>query len=271
VLSHLAEIRTGKSLEASSEYSLEAAVMPDDPDWQPEKMPVVQSVSLDNSLAQFTHCTGCLIARSNVSIQGLKFVGNTNPDVRYYYPIGRENEAYKNLRISQCYFIGDKNFSPIQGALWAHGAGIEIDHCIFYGCKNALLLFRSIEGFSLTHSIIYGAYEAAVWFGPFKSAFLFRDNIVASCNYFWVRPEDTFPEYTFSHSLITENAHYMGMYTPKGLIPATKNNHTEKDVQKTGKVLLSEVKTSGLPKDHLHLLPESDGKDIRAGIFKKTQ
>jgi hypothetical protein len=133
------------------------------------------------------------------------------------------------------------------------------------------LLFRSIEGFSLTNSIIVGAYEAAVWFGPFKSPFVFRDNVVTGCNYFWVRPENTFPEYTFSHSLITDNGNYMGMYTPKGLVPATKNNHTETDIRKTGKVLLSEVKTSGLPKDYLNLLPESDGKDIPAGIFKKTK
>ena len=137
--------------------------------------------------------------------------------------------------------------------------------------ENALLLFRSIEGFSLTHSIIYGAYESAVWFGPFKSPFVFRDNIVAGCNYFWVRPEDTFPAYTFSRSLITDNTNYMGMYTSKGLVPATKNNHTETDIRKAGTVLLSEVKTSGLPKDHLNLLPDSDGKDIPAGVFKRAR
>ncbi len=267
VLPHLAEIRTGKSLEVSSEYSIEAAVMPDDPDWQPEKMPVIQSISPDNSVTQFTHCTGCLVSRPNVSFKGLKFVGNVNPDVRYYYPIGRENENYRNLRISQCYFIGERNSSPVQGAIWAHGAGIDIAHCIFYGCRNALIALRSIADFSLRNSIIVGAYEAAVWFGPLKGSFVFRDNIVTGCNFFWVRPENTFPEYTFSRSLITDNGNYMGFFTPKGLVAATKNSHEEIDIRKTGKVILSEVKTSGLPKDYLNQLPASDGNDIPAGIF----
>ena len=44
--------------EGSSEYSIEAAVMPDDADLQPEKMPVHQSVSLDNSVTQFTLALG---------------------------------------------------------------------------------------------------------------------------------------------------------------------------------------------------------------------
>jgi hypothetical protein len=89
---------------------------------------------------------------------------------------GRDQD--KNLTISQCYFIGEKNSSPVQGAIWAHGAGIHVDHCIFFGCRNALILIRSIEGFSLTNSIIVGAYEAAVWFGQFKSPVILRDNIV---------------------------------------------------------------------------------------------
>jgi hypothetical protein len=271
VLSHLAEIKTATAPAAPAEYRIEAAVMPDDPDWQPEKMPVVQSLSLDNSVTQFTHCTGCLVSRSHVTIRGLKFVGNANPDVRYYYPIGRENETYKDLRISQCYFIADRYSTPVQGAVWAHGAGIKVDHCIFHGCKNALILLRSIEDFALTNSIIVGAYEAAVWFGPFKPPFTFRDNIVTGCNYVWLRPENSFPEYVFAHSLITDNANDMGMFTSKGPVPAPTNKHTEIDVRRKGRVRLSEVKTGGLPRDYLHPLADSDGADIPAGIFTKAK
>jgi hypothetical protein len=270
-LNHLAEVRTGKVLDDTVEYRLEATIMPDDPDWQPEKMPVIQSVSPDNTITQFTHSAGLLIAKSNVRICGLKFIGNGNPMVKYYYPITRENEAYKELDISQCYFIGEKNSAAIQGAIFAHGAGIHVDHSIFYECKNALLLFRAIKDFSLTNSIIYGSYESAVWFGPFDSEFLFSNNIVSHCNYFWVRPEHTAPKYVFSNSLITENDQYLGFYSNKGLIPATKNEQVEKNVRKTGKLLLSEVKTEGLPKDYLNLAPESDGKEIGAGIFKNVK
>jgi len=245
--------------------------MPDDPDWIPAKTPVMQSVSSNNSVAQFTHCAGFLVSRNNVSFKGLKFPGNSNPNVVYYYPITRENENLKGLEVSQCYFIGEKNSDPIQGAIWAHGGGTHVDHCIFYGCKNALLLFKSIKDFSVTNSIIDGSYEAAVWFGPFDSPFIFRNNIVTHCSYFWLRPEDTQPAYAFSNSLIVDNDHYMGFYTSHGPVEALKNSHTETAIQKSGKVILNEVKTQGMPNDYLNLTSESAGKDISAGIFKKPK
>ncbi|MBE9464465.1 right-handed parallel beta-helix repeat-containing protein [Dyadobacter subterraneus] len=251
----------------SSWLSIEAAVMPDNPDWEPTKMPVIQSVSSNNSVTQFPHSIGFLIASNNVALKGLKFTGNANPDVKYYYPVNRENESLKGLDISQCYFIGERNSSPIQGSIWAHGAGTHVDHCIFYGCKNALLLFKSISDFSLTNSIIYGAYEAAVWFGPFSSDFVFKNNIVSNCTYFWLRAENTFPKYTFNNSLIINNEGFMGYYAKDGAIPADKNEHTENQIRKSGKLILSEVKTSGLPKDYLNPTKGSAGKELGAGIF----
>ncbi|WP_159466720.1 hypothetical protein [Dyadobacter sp. 3J3] len=247
--------------------TIEAAIMPDDADWGPTKMPVIQSVSGNNSVTQFPHSIGFLIASNNISLKGLKFIGNGNPEVKYYYPINRENESLKGLDISQCYFIGERNSAPIQGSIWAHGAGTHVDHCIFYGSKNALLLFKSIRDFSLTNSIIYGAYEAAVWFGAFDSDFVFKNNIVSNCTYFWLRAENTFPKYTLNNSLITNNDGFMGYYAKNGAIPADKNEHTENQIQKSGKLILSEVKTNGLPKDYLNPTKESAGKELGAGIF----
>jgi len=252
-------------------YTIEATVMPDDPDWIPAKTPVIQSTSPNNSVTQFTHCAGFLVSRNNVSFKGLKFVGNANPDVTYYYPITRESETLRGLKVSQCYFIGEKNSAPIQGAIWAHGAGTHVDHCIFFDCKNALLLFKSIKDFSVTNSIISGAYEAAVWFGPFDAPFIFRNNIITHCEYFWLRPDNTAPAYVFANSFIVNNEHYMGFYTSNGPVDAVNNGHMETNIRKTGKIILSEVKTKGMPADYLNLTSESDGKDIEAGIFKKSK
>lgn len=271
VLQHQAEIRTGKISDDTVRYTIEAVMMPDDPDWQPGSIPVIQSVSPDNSTAQFTHAVGFLVAKNNVRFQGLKLLGNSNPAVRYYYPITRENETYEGLEISQCYFIGEKNSAPIQGAVWAHGAGTKIDHCIFYGCKNALLFFRGIKDFSITYSIISGAYEAAAWYAGTGNDFEFRNNIVTNCNFFWVRAGNTFPTYSFSNSIITDVNQYMGFFGNSGLVPAEKNNHIETGIKKSGKIMLSEVKTEGLPKDYLNLLPQSDGNELKAGIFKKDK
>ena len=265
---HIMELRTMHLLEDTLKYTIEATVMPDDPDWTPAKTPVIQSMSANNSVTQFTHCAAFLVARNNVAFRGLKFVGNANPSVQYYYPITRENENLKGLEVSQCYFVGEKNSSPIQGAIWAHGAGTHVDHCVFFGCKNALLMFRLIKGLSVTNSIIYGSYEAAVWFGPFDAPFVFKNNIVAHCFYFWLRPENTEPAYAFNNSMIVDNEHYLGFYTNKGMVEATKNAHTETDIRKTGKLILQEVNAEGVPKDYLNLAPGSDGKDLHAGIFK---
>ncbi len=271
VLRHVAEIRTGKVLNDTLPYILQAAVMPDDPDWQPSKMPVIQSVSPNNSIAQFSHSVGFLVSRHNVHFRGLKFLGNTNPDVMYYYPITRENESYRGLTVSQCLFVGEKNSAPIQGAIWAHGAGTHVDHSIFYGCKNAFILLKAIKDFSLTHSIIYGAYEAAAWYGATDSEITFRNNIVSGCNFFWLRPENTTPTYTFSNSLIANNKHYMGMFTGKGPVEATQNAHKEVGIKKTGNVQLREVETAGMPKDYLNPIPGSDGNELKAGLFKQVK
>jgi len=271
VLRQQLEIVSGNATEAVSKYTLEAAIMPDDAEWLPAKMPVIQSVSVDNSTAQFPHCNGILISRNNVSIRGLKFLGNANPNVKYYYPVVREKETHKDLEVSQCYFIGEKNSAPIQGAIWAHGPGIHVDHSIFYSCKNALLLFRSISDLSVTNTIIYGSYEAAVWFGPFNAPFKFSDNIVTRCNYFWPRPENTQPAYQFHNSVISENDHYLGYYTNMGPADAPAQSVQESGVIKTGSVLLSEVATAGLPNDYLNMTDKSAGKNIPAGIFKNRK
>jgi hypothetical protein len=249
--------------------TIEAVVMPDDPEWLPGKMPVIQSASGNNSQTQFPHAIGFLVAASNVALKGLKFVGNANPDVKYYYPVVRETESLKGLAVSQCYFIGERNSAPIQGGIWAHGAGTHVDHCIFYGAKNALLLFKSISDFSLTHSIIYGAYEAAVWFGPFDSEFEFHNNIVSNCTYFWLRAENTSPKYTFQNSLFTDMKGFMGYYSKNGAIPADKNEHVEKNIIRSGKLILNEVEINGLPHDYLNPTAQSAGSELRAGIFKK--
>ena len=268
IIHHLMIIKSASSND-TLKFTIEASIMPDDTAWTPYKMPVIESVSDDNLTTYFPHTGGFLVAKNNVSIKGLKFVGNPNPSIKYYYPITREKEMSSGLEISQCYFVGERNSLPIQGAVYTNGGGIHVHHCIFYECKNALLLFQGIKDFSVTNSIIYGSYESAVWFGPFNSDFVFKDNIVSHCNFFWVRPDSTQPAYHFDNSLITDNTHFMGYYSRNGLVDANINAHVETNIQKTGKVLLREVETEGIPGDYLNLTPESDGRDLHAGIFTK--
>jgi hypothetical protein len=271
VLQRKLTIKTAKDGDMQK-FTIEAVNMPDDADWQPVKTPVIQSVSTNNSDVQFTHCVGFLVDKNNVSFKGLKFVGNASPDVAYYYPITRENANLNGLEVSQCYFIGERNSTRLQSGLWTHGAGIHIDHCVFYNCRNAMVLIKSIKDFSLTNSIIDGAYESAIWYGASDAPFTFRNNIITNCSFFWVRPENTQPAYTFSNSLITNNSGYMGFITNHGLVPATKSNLTEKGIRKRGKISLVQIETDKeQPRNYLNLSPASDGRDLRAGIFKNER
>jgi hypothetical protein len=259
-----------KTKDDTARYTIEAAIMPDDTGWLPSKMPVIQSISPNNkNWAKFDHCTGFQVERNNTCFKGLKFVGNANPAVVYYYTIERHFPELKGMEVSQCIFVGNRNSAPIQGALFAQGSGIKVDHCIFYECKNALLLFLSVNGFSLTNSIIYGAYEGAVWFGKF-SDFVFRDNVIANSNCFWISMKDYTPHYTFTNSLITDNKIFMGLNNngvienEEKIVPVTKN------IQRSGKVVLQVVDTDTIPRSYLNLSPASAGRDIPAGLFRSA-
>ena len=271
VLTDKVSINPARTITDSARLTIEAVVMPDDKEWSPGKMPVIQSISANNSVAEFPHATGFLVSANHVTFRGLKFLGNPNPAVVYYYPITKENESLRGMEVSQCYFISEKNSAPIQGGIWAHGPDSDINHCIFYNCRNAILLFKSVAGFSITHTVIYGANESAIWMGPIESGFVFKNNVVTKCRYFWVRPENSKPAYDFSDCLITDNDFHTGFYTRKGLIetfPASDGNFTETNIVRSGKVTLVEKSDEKLPKDYLNLTPESDGYSLGTGIFK---
>jgi len=268
------KIETKNGGNEAATYTLEALVMPDDTAWKPRSTPVIQSVSADNINTYFTHCAGFDVLRNNVSFKGLKFLGNANPAVWYYYPIERDSAKLKNVEVSQCYFIGEKDSAPIQGAVYMEGGdGVHLDHCVFYGCKNAVLVFFSARNFSLTHSIIYGCYEAGVWYGikteP-DAAFDFNNNVFSHCNYFWASAKGgDHPLYRFNNSLISGNTNYLGIHNDGRLSPLQeKGTHTETGISKTGEVILVQNSAEVIPHDYLQLAPNSAGSDIDAGIFK---
>ncbi|HEV3252208.1 MAG TPA: hypothetical protein VGZ71_14710 [Puia sp.] len=260
----------------TARYILEAAVMPDDKTWKPSFMPVIQSISKNNTFKYFAKCAGIEVDRDNVCIKGLKFVGNSNPAADYYYPIEKDSPLLKTLEVSQCLFVGEKNGLPIQGAIYAEGPGLHVDHCIFYDCKNAVLTFDHTADFSITHSIIYGAYEAAIWYSTTSQPelpFTFSNNVVSHCHYFWASAKGDHPSYGFNNSLICENEHYIGYQDGRGGVKAADGNvnYKEAGIRKSGKVLLTEVTTEGLPHNYLNLTADSDGRDLDAGVFKMSK
>ena len=271
VLTDIISISPARTIMNDARFTVEAAVMPDDEQWASEKMPVIQSISANNSDTQFVHATGFLVSTNCVTVRGLKFLGNPNPSVVYYYPISKENESLRGMEVSQCLFISDENSAPIQGGIWAHGPETDINHCVFYKCRNAILLFNSVDGFSITNTVIYGANESAIWMGPIESEFVFKNNVIANCHYFWVRPENTKPTCIFSDCLITDNDFHLGFYTDQGLVETSGDSDRgfkETNVVRSGKVKLVEKRGKEFPKEHLQLAPDSKGLELDAGIFR---
>jgi hypothetical protein len=265
LLSNRVDINPVRILDANSKFIIESAIMPGDSLWTPLKMPVIVSNSTNNSETQFDHSTGFLVASGFVEFRGIKFYGNSNPLVNYYYPITRENPNLKNLVVSQCVFIGDKNAGIIQGGIWAHGVDININHNVFYQCRNAVLLFQNINNSVIRNNIIYGAYESAFWMGDDKNL-KFENNIVSNCDYFWIGDPDSKIEFKISNSIISDNQHYRGSWSDSG-VKENKEKFIETNINKTNRISLVERNGERIPHIHLHIMPDSPGHDLDAGIF----
>ena len=272
-VTHKLMIRTAGN-PGKAPFTIEAATLPDDKGWVPADLPVIVSVSPNNSDYEFPHCEGLLILQDNVTIRGLKFLGNPNNTVHYYYPIRRQDNTLSGLNVSQCYFIGEPNSSPIQSSFWAGGPAIHVDHCIFHNSKIAFVFNNNINDFSLTHSIIDGAYNTAIWYGfaGTMPKFIFKDNIITNCYYVMVYPvENGQPSYTFSDSYITHNANYLGNYPKAQDRFFAEPNHHIKEINITKKATIQFVNVAddGITKDNLNLVPGSPAKFTGAGIFSK--
>ena len=273
-VTHKLIINTSTLSAAKATFTIEALTMPDDKSWKPADIPVIGSISPDNSTYEFPHCELFFIGQSNVTIKGVKFIGNPNNQVRNYYPIRRENKTLTGLNVSQCFFIGEANSAPIQSSFWASGSGIHVDHCIFHDSKIAFVLGNSVNDFSLTHSIIDGAYNTAIWYGFAGTLpkFLFKNNVITNCYFVMVYPvENGQPNYTFSDSYISGNKNYLGNY-PKAQdrFFAEPNKHIkEVNIHKKEAVKFIAVEDDGIAKDNLNLTKTSPGNVTGAGIFIK--
>ncbi len=254
-------------------FEMKALFLPDDTDWSPEKMPKIQSISPNNSETQFTHSTGFLIASEHVSIKGIKFLGNPNPAVTYYYPISKENQNLSDLNVSQCMFIGNKEAAPIQGGIWAHGPNNSVSYSIFYECRNAILFFNNVEGFSIKNTIVYGSYESAFWFSRENYSFTFSNNIITNNNAFLVKPKEVKYTSSFEHSIIANNMNYVSQWSreDKKVISIKNPFIIENNIVKNANIELNTNKDLKLPNNHLHLSKSSDGQTLYAGIFKNKK
>jgi hypothetical protein len=268
-------IETEKIL-ADKRIIIEASFLPDDTTWTPEKMPVIVSKSRKGEIMEKdlfikdNWITSFYINESHVTIRGLKFLGHNYP-INYYYPIARFNKVKTDLQVEQCMFLGDPQSSIIQVGIIAHGDSVKVDHCIFYKTNNAVIYWEASEngiktGNSMTNCIVYGANVSAIWTASPDIDFIFKNNVVTNCNFFWIKEASPTGIYTIDNCVIVNNQHYYG---DENLKPATFALN-QINVIKEGNISLKMINTifEPWPIDHLHVIPNTLGCNIGAGLFK---
>ncbi|PJB11593.1 MAG: hypothetical protein CO119_10990 [Flavobacteriales bacterium CG_4_9_14_3_um_filter_40_17] len=266
--------------------TIRAEILPDDAGWDPGKMPVIISTmplnfkpyGNEDGLGGTSY--GIQIETSHVTIQGLRVLGSPLHErpkdgmVKRNYPIVREGLNLDDLRVTQCLFIGDIHATPNHLAILASGQGVVVDHCVFYGVKDAVVFWFSdtpSENSEMHHNLIVNIYGAAVWSWSVDKDFRYYNNVVADAEIFWVLDKEKNSNKTFnlSNSMVIGYNHFVnegggasGFGTPAN--PKLLKYGKDVIIKKEGKVEIVKDPTS---KYYLHLKPGTLGSELGAGLF----
>ncbi len=264
--------------------TVEASILPDEPQWRPVDMPVIFSSEepgpLDFVGDRGTLTYGFQVEVSHVTFRGLKFLGSATPHNRYY-PIRRNGKGLQDLEITQCLFVGDRHALPIHLPIIANGHGLVVDHCIFYNCKNTVVFWFPQKGLSkgnaMRYCIVTGSYRTGVWVTDTDEDFEFHNNIVTNSDYFFMRRKGNTTTYRLRDSIITGIEFYSGIGNAGGPIGETGPEivYEESNIIKEGKIrfVLDDPRPAelsiNLPRNYLHVAPGTLGSNLGAGLFKE--
>lgn len=266
VLDNVLEVATEKKL-SDKRIIIEAAVLPDDTSWSPEKMPVIISRAKKENIDFFA---AFLINESHVTIRGIKFHGYVYPNTKYF-SIARINKEKTDLLVEQCMFVGDEQASVIQVGILVHGDLVKVNHCIFHNVRNAIVFWEDSgsgykTGNSMTNCIVNGVAEGAVWTCTPDKDFLFENNIISNAKCVWVINTGNQCKYYMNNCVTVNYQIFKGNWENK----IDDFNLEETNVLKEGEIqqqLLLGM-DNGLPINYLHIIPGTLGDNIGAGLFK---
>lgn len=261
--------------------TIRAEVLPDDKDWHQGKMPVVISVMPfqnipDDRLGGASN--GIQVETSHVTIQGLRMLGSPVHErpqegkVIRNYPIIREGRNLDDLRVTQCLFLGDIHSTPNHLPVLASGQGVVVDHCVFYGVKDAVVFWHSdrpSERSEMHHNLIVNIYGAAVWTWSLAEDFKYYNNVVTGAEAFWILDKEEKNSFNLSNSLVVG----YNQLVNKGGGPANLGEPADASKLKLGEnVIIQREGSLEIVKDptslyYLQLAPGSLGSDLGAGLF----
>ena len=260
---------------AENRLLIRAEIMPDDPAWTPQRMPMLVTVVPTIANGAGEEARGLEIEVSHVTIEGLRFTGS--PDYYYIdgkqnrrsYPIWRDGKDLDDLLVTQCLFAGNHDVLPLRVAVIANGHGLVIDHCVFFNCENPVVFWEAEGGVSrhnaMRYCLVYGSNYSGVW--TTKSTgqdFEFHHNIVANGRAAWINENPPAERHFKVHDCIfTGNT----LFTANGSNTAIAAGFLDtENVRTAGTVELEKDQGRN---NYLQLKEGSFGTDLTAGLFKK--
>lgn len=267
-----------------SRLTITAALLPDDSSWEPGNMPIIISTmpfNLDrNNKNEVTGGSnyGILIQTSHVTIQGLRILGEPvhelpkNGVLIRNYPIVWEGKNLSDLVITQCLFLGNKFALPNHLGILANGTELDVNHCVFYGIKDGVVMWNTkSEKSQMHHNFFLNMYGAAVWTWSTSSDFKFYNNVASNVNVLWVLDKDEKESFEIKKSLLVG----YNSFVNKGGgpldfgTPSVRNKikfNKDFKIIRSGQLSIIEDQTS---KYFLHIKRGSLGSEYGAGLFKK--
>ncbi len=265
------------AFSAERRLTIEASLLPDEPGWSPQLMPTILSIEGPRKLDQTNQRSstfGLKIKMSHVTLRGLKFLGSPLLN-NYYCPLECLGNGLKDVRVTQCLFVGDPFTLDIYCGVITDGHEFVVEHCVFSGCHACAVFWdgdRGVvgKGNAMQHCIVDGAKLSAVWTCDTDEDFEFHHNVITRSEYFWLRKRGTHRTYRIRDSIVTENNHFSGYGIETGATGTTgpEVRFQEERVLKTGKVVLERDPGA---RNYLHIVAGTPGTELGAGLFTRAQ
>jgi hypothetical protein len=269
----------------SDRLTIRAEKLPDDTNWNPGDMPVmVSTMSFDiketNDKKEETGAFnyGIFIATSHVTIQGLRILGEPVHESPFKnilirnYPIMWDGKDLEDLRVTQCLFLGNKITLPNHLGILAAGKELEVDHCVFYGIKDAVVMWNTpAEKCQMHHNLFANTYGAIVWTWSTSADFKFHNNVITNANVIWVEDKKETNTYTIENTLIMGYKELINKgggaagFGEKGNPDKLKFGKNV-IIKKEGSLQINEDPTN---RNYLQLQPGTAGTELGAGLFMK--
>lgn len=265
--------------------TIRAEKLPDDAGWNPGDMPAMVStmpfdITETNDKKEVTGAFnyGILIETSHVTIQGLRILGEPvhespvkNILIRNY-PVMWDGKDLEDLRVTQCLFLGNKITLPNHLGILSAGKELEVDHCLFYGIKDAVVMWNTpAEKCKIHHNFFANTYGALVWSWSATEDLKFYNNVITNANVIWVLNKDEKNTYTIENSVITGYNEFVNKgggaagFGEKGNPDKLKLGRNV-TVNKEGTLKINEDPTS---RYYLQLQPGTPATQFGAGLFYK--